>query len=232
MLNHELKDLIKKYRLHKKRNRNKNIIKVFILLLITGITFYYFKKRNTDPENDLNRTLKVDNRNLEKNISKDTFHSQLVETPTDEKNDTNTTQEIGSLLEETIPDISTKDSKKLKKTQKSTLKKDEKPHINKFHLQLTTKKRTLKQLVENYERHTSYSNALSIAEYAYSKKRYKDAVKWAVTASKINKYEVAPWLIYAKSKRYLGDIEKAKKALEIFLKQRESKEARKLLESL
>jgi tetratricopeptide (TPR) repeat protein len=104
--------------------------------------------------------------------------------------------------------------------------------IGKFGLKVTTQKSSKQQLLENHRKTHSYSSTMALANYFYSKKRYEDAIKWAVSASKINNLKEEPWIVYAKSKSALGEKDKAKKALEIFLKSNDSKKIRELLEIL
>ena len=104
--------------------------------------------------------------------------------------------------------------------------------IGKFGLKVTTEKSSKQQLLENHRKRPSYSSTMALANYFYSKKLYKDSISWAISASKLNKLKEEPWIIYAKSKNALGEKDKAKKALEIFLKSNDSKKIRELLESL
>jgi tetratricopeptide (TPR) repeat protein len=220
MLNHELKDLIKKYKAYKSKKRRKVFFRLFFLFGLTALGWWYFNGLKTDKKRSVNEA----NMTKSDKHSSDTADVESNETIVKDRNRQELNEKNETFLEETVADVEQKSLKDSAKIRES--------NANRFQLKVTTKKRTEKQLLKNYERKSSYSSALALSEYYYSKKRYDDAIKWAVKASKINRYEVKPWLIYAKSKKRLGDIEKAKMALEIFLKTKESKEVRELLNTL
>jgi hypothetical protein len=152
------------------------------------------------------------------NISKPSESIQKIK----EQNDTNITDESNQTIIKNNEENITADKNETNTT---------KDVINKFGLQMTTQKSTKQQLLENYRKRNSYSSAMALANYFYSKSSYKEAIEWAKVASKINKLKEEPWLIYAKSKYALKERDKAKKALELFLKSSDSKRVRELLES-
>jgi len=103
--------------------------------------------------------------------------------------------------------------------------------INERSLQVTTENKSLEQLLKNQKKLNNYSSTISLANYHYSKKEYQETIKWAIEASKKNKSKARPWILYAKSKKALGKVDIAKKALTLFLKNNKSQEAKTLLES-
>ena len=104
--------------------------------------------------------------------------------------------------------------------------------INAHNLQVTTEDASLEQLIQNQEKLKSYSATIAIANYHFSRKEYKEAIEWSIKASKKNKAQARPWIIYAKSKLSEGKVEIAKKALNLYLKKHPSKEAEALLKKL
>jgi ABC-type Na+ efflux pump permease subunit len=105
-------------------------------------------------------------------------------------------------------------------------------NINQHRLQVTTQASSLEQLTKNQEKYKNYSSTIALANYHFSKKEYKEAVKWSIAASKKNNSKVRPWIVYAKSKLADGKVDIAKKALELYLKKYKSKEAQDLLDKL
>jgi protein tyrosine phosphatase (PTP) superfamily phosphohydrolase (DUF442 family) len=139
-----------------------------------------------------------------------------------EQNDSNITDEGNQTIIKSDEENKTIDKNETNKT---------KDVINKFGLQMTTQKSTKQQLLENHRKTQSYSSAMALANYFYSKSSYKEAIDWAKVASKINKLKEDPWLIYAKSRNELNESDKAKKALELFLKNNDSKRVKELLDT-
>ncbi len=88
------------------------------------------------------------------------------------------------------------------------------------------------RLLENYRKKGSFKSALDLAEYFYSYKKYKEAVKWAIVTNKLDMNQFRPWYIYIKSKIALGDKERAKVALKFYLKSHKSKKFDALLKKL
>lgn len=58
--------------------------------------------------------------------------------------------------------------------------------------------------------------SLSLAEEAYNKKDYDNAIKWALTSNELDKDNVASWIIFAKANYKKGRKEDALYALETF----------------
>ncbi len=104
--------------------------------------------------------------------------------------------------------------------------------MNQHRLQVTTQESSLEQLIQNQEKYKNYSSTIALANYHFSKKEYKEAIKWAITASKKNNSKARPWIVYAKSKLADGKVDIAKKALLLYLKKYKSQEAQDLLDKL
>ncbi len=93
-------------------------------------------------------------------------------------------------------------------------------------------KRDLKRLMLVDKKKHSYESSIDIAKYYLSIEQYKEAIMWSIKASKLNNKSVKPWIVYAKSKQALGKEAMAIKALQIYLGQHTSDEARELLSEL
>jgi tetratricopeptide (TPR) repeat protein len=206
MLNNDFKVLVQKherYKLTKRKSRNRKIL-FFIILAAIG---YYLFTRDFSQK------------------SSQEFNSSKIAT-TIPKTEINETKKVVSKpAQKQHESNSTKTTKKEKNQTKQ-------PKVNQLRLQVTTKKDSLNQLLENQEKYKNYSSTIAIANYHYSKKAYKEAIKWAIEANKKNKSKARPWIIYAKSKKALGNEKSAKKALTHYLKRYPSQEVQELLNSL
>ena len=209
MLNNDFHILVQKYERYQKsqqKSRNRKILFLGILLLII---YFLLTQDSSQPAQQ------------ENNITNKVNTVQTVE-----QNETN-----NSPKEPIIPsDI--KEKVTPKKSQKTTEHVKKQPKINQLRLQVTTKKESLYQLLENQAKLKNYSSTVAVANYHYSKKEYQKAIKWAIEASKKNKSKARPWIIYAKSKKALGHDAIAKKALTLYLKKHPSQEAQEVLNSL
>ena len=78
----------------------------------------------------------------------------------------------------------------------------------------------------------SIETALLISEYYYNKDDFKNSLKWAIEASKINSKAPKPWVMYARAKSKSGDVAVAIKALQTYLSEFYSDEASILLDEL
>lgn len=85
------------------------------------------------------------------------------------------------------------------------------------------------QLLKRYNTVQNFDNALALASFYFEQKSYGEAVSWAKEASKHHSSSEKPWILYAKSKFYLGDRTEAIRSLELFLSYINSKEAEELL---
>jgi len=115
----------------------------------------------------------------------------------------------------------------LKKTSKKESKKEEVSHITSS--LITTKKATIKELIDQYNDRPGFSRAIMIAKAYYNKKDFKNAAKWAKKANSIDREREEGWVLYAKSINALGQKERAVKILKIYLSFKSSEEVRKLL---
>ncbi len=195
------------------RRRNRMIL----YAVITSLIVFTFYKCSGDKESvvaDQNSTTLLD-----KNISQD-------------QNSTKNEQNITEATKELKQEI--KDEKIDKNSVENEVKKEKKSIKDLFNSkQFPTDKILAKQqLLEKYRKKRSYKNALALAEYFYSQKSYKKAIEWAIVANKEDNQKERSWIIYAKSKIALGDKEKAKDAMEAYLKANNSKNLKKLLDSL
>lgn len=78
------------------------------------------------------------------------------------------------------------------------------------------------------ERH-SYDLAIQIAKSYYNDGKYKKALAWAKKANALDREQEEAWILYAKSLKKMGEDEKARQILRVYLDYKESKNARKLL---
>ena len=78
----------------------------------------------------------------------------------------------------------------------------------------------------------SIETALLISQHYYDKGDFKNSLKWAIEASKINAKAPKPWVMYARAKAKSGDKAIAIKALETYLSEFYSDEASLLLDEL
>lgn len=84
-------------------------------------------------------------------------------------------------------------------------------------------------LLKNFHSSNNFKTAYSLAEFYFNKKEYTKAIYWSKESSKLEPTSDKPWIIYAKSKFYLGDKSEAIRSLEVFLAYTSSKEAKDLL---
>lgn len=84
-------------------------------------------------------------------------------------------------------------------------------------------------LLKNFQSSNNFKTAYSLAEFYFNKKEYTKAISWAKDSSKLEPTSDKPWIIYAKSKFYLGDKSEAIRSLEVFLAYTSSKEVKDLL---
>ena len=105
-------------------------------------------------------------------------------------------------------------TKKIKK-----VKKDTKSDNIDGKISIPTNKEIAKNLLlEEYRKKHSYQTALSVAEFFYSDKNYSEATKWSIVANNINNQAKKPWLLYIKCKMASKEYDKAKEAIELYMK--------------
>lgn len=203
MLNNDFNVLVQKYKQYKKHKSKKRNRRILLLIMI-GALAYYISTLNFKAPSDV--VQKDESKTVKKIEETDTISTQELLEKAPQKEEENLSKEV-------VP------KKKVKRVKKSGLK-------------VTTKEKSLYQLLENQAQSKSYSSTIAVANFHYSKKEYQKAVKWAIEASKKNKSKERPWIVYAKSKKALGKEDIAKKALTLFLKRNQSQEVQELLNSL
>ncbi len=87
----------------------------------------------------------------------------------------------------------------------------------------------LESWIEKYNQKKSYALAIYIAKQYYFDSDYKNSGIWAKRANQLDRNKEEAWLFYAKSVYALGDTEKAKRILNIFLQYKDSTKAELLL---
>ena len=87
----------------------------------------------------------------------------------------------------------------------------------------------LDTLKARFERYPSYETALRIAKILYGRKKYAEAAAWARKANALNRDKEGAWILFAKAEYAMGEKEKAKRILRIFLDYKSSKTAQALL---
>lgn len=87
----------------------------------------------------------------------------------------------------------------------------------------------LESWIEKYNQKKSYALAIYITKQYYFESDYKNAGIWAKRANQLDRNKEEAWLFYAKSVYALGDIDKAKRILNIFLQYKDSTKAELLL---
>ena len=111
------------------------------------------------------------------------------------------------------------------------------PHVYKDKTKLPSAeleeaKRSLNEeqhLLKVFQAEQNFSNAYALAHFYFERKSYSEVILWAKEASKRDSRSDLPWILYAKSKFYLGDRAEAIRSLELFLGYINSKEAQALL---
>lgn len=87
----------------------------------------------------------------------------------------------------------------------------------------------LETLKARFERYPSYETALRVAEIFYRRKAYDQAAAWARKANALDRDDERAWILFAKAEYAMGEKEKAKRILRIFLDYKSSKAAQALL---
>ncbi len=89
---------------------------------------------------------------------------------------------------------------------------------------------TERVLMNHFQQMSNYENAYALAQFYFEQKAYYEAIAWTKKANKLNPNSDVTWLIYAKSKFALGEVEVAIDALERILEYIKSKELQELLD--
>ncbi|MDD3344424.1 MAG: CDC27 family protein, partial [Sulfurospirillaceae bacterium] len=104
------------------------------------------------------------------------------------------------------------------------------PHEAKKPLNMSVKSLGSEEaLLKNFHSANTFNTAYELAEFYFNAKEYPKAIVWAKESSKLGPTSEKPWIIYAKSKFYLGEKTEAIRALEIYLGYSSSKEVKDLL---
>jgi len=87
----------------------------------------------------------------------------------------------------------------------------------------------LDALIRQYEKFPRYATALKIANLYFEKEDYENAALWARKANLIDRDDEEAWVLYAKSEYALGNRDRARRILRLYLDYRDSVKARTLL---
>ena len=119
----------------------------------------------------------------------------------------------------------------IRETQISTNNKEVKKQKTKISIDMKEID-TIAYLKDKYYSTSSIVFALMLAEEYYYEKKYKQALKWALTANDIDSQNTKSWYWFAKSKVKLGKIEDATRALKAYLANNNSKRLSTLLHKI
>lgn len=210
MLNNNFSKLVKLYHKYQAKQRNKYLLGFLALLLVAGALFWFIKYQTvTVPD------------------TQDTTTSVQVTTPTQTQPDTNTSTAELPIKKTSV--VTPKTENMPKHVTKRTHKKSQ--PADTFQLKISQQKNFYNLLLD-YKNKPSYETAIKLAQFYTNEKDYSKAIKWAIEASKKDPAQAMSWILYAKAKKALGNIDVAKKALAIYLKHNSSQEAEELLNSL
>jgi len=97
-------------------------------------------------------------------------------------------------------------------------------------LNISTKKLVgVKDLYKQYEKDPEYDLALKISQAYYVDKKFSKSSLWAKKANMLNKESDSAWIMYAKSEYARGNKDQAKEILQLYLGNKNSKDAEMLL---
>ena len=119
-----------------------------------------------------------------------------------------------------------KQAQKVQPIREITLKKKPKISIDMQEID------TIKYLKDRYYSTSSIVFALMLSEEYYFNKKYKNSLKWALTANDIDAQNTKSWYWFAKAKVKLNKKEDAIKALEAYLSNNSSKRLSTLLHKI
>lgn len=115
-----------------------------------------------------------------------------------------------------------------------TTKSKVKPVIN-ITSEVITPEKSIELLKYDFSKSNDYDTAMKIAVYYYDNKIYKDAIKWALNASKADskdKQKADSWVIYSKSLYASGSKEEAIDVLEKYVSTTNSTYVRDILNNM
>lgn len=131
------------------------------------------------------------------------------------------------VVDESYLNTYTKKSPVVIKKEKKVLA--QKPTKKKTVLVSTKKIRTAKEMLKQYEREPNYDLALKISQYYFENQKYSKASLWAKKANILDKSSDKAWIMYAKSEYARGNKDRAKDILNLYLGNKNSKDAELLL---
>ena len=82
---------------------------------------------------------------------------------------------------------------------------------------IKTKEENLTTLIEAYKHSPNYEKGIKVVELYFKEKKYKESLDWSKKVNKLNPEDYKSWYFFAKNLIELGDKEKAKKVLIIYL---------------
>jgi len=211
----ELLSLYKKYRMKKFFY---SISKIFFVSIIFFITFIIYQDKNK---------IKKDYKKYINFFQKDNTK------PLNNKNNLNKPKKKDNniIRKKFVAKKNIKQNKNHLNFKKKIAKNSKRKTKKSFTIKIK-KRKSLKALLVNEKNKRTYASAIALANYFLERKKYAKAVKWSIKASKREPSRSFSWILYARAKVRLGEKEKAKRALKIYLKNNDSKEAQNLLDTL
>jgi len=101
---------------------------------------------------------------------------------------------------------------------------------SKKNLSISTKKLIgVEDLYKQYKKNPHYDLALKISQAYYDEKKFSKASLWAKKANMLDKESDSAWIMYAKSEYARGNQDQAKEILQLYLGNKNSKDAEMLL---
>ena len=217
----ELQAQCKKY--HLKRSLKAVWILVGILAVVVGIylliTGVYPESTQTDNKRVMSLLKKdlPEQKNYTLDVSRDVVAQAVAKM-----------QSKKSVKKEPVVTVeSSKQIQKPLKTEKKVVFVDDLPKQTLF--TNVNEEKPLESWIEKYNQKKSYALAIYIAKQYYFDSDYKNSGIWAKRANQLDRNKEEAWLFYAKSVYALGDVEKAKRILNIFMQYKDSTKAELLL---
>ena len=116
------------------------------------------------------------------------------------------------------------------KVKKDVIKVKKKPIIKKSKIYLHVKEvKSEDALLERFSVAEDFESSIALAYLYFDKQNFEKSIYWSKKASKLSSGNESAWLIYAKSKKALGETEDAIKALHLYLEYFSSARIEKLL---
>lgn len=109
-------------------------------------------------------------------------------------------------------------NKIIKEAQDKKIEELDQIQENNIKINIDSKIINIYDLKKQFYQNPSYKKALVLSNYYYKNKNYKKSIFWALKANDIDKTAKESWLVFIKSKKALGDIEEANKALNAYVK--------------